>query len=65
MCTGLAADNVDGMLPVSHTCFFSLDMPMYSTYEILRSKVLFAIVNCQAIDTDFNPNDSNISTWMD
>lgn len=38
---------------------------MYSTYETLRSKVLYAIVNCQAIDTDFNPNQSSISTWMD
>lgn len=65
VCVTAPDESGDGMLPISHTCFFSLDLPMYSTYEALRSKVLFAIVNCQAIDTDFNPNDSSISTWLD
>ena len=44
-------------------CFFSLDIPLYSTYEILRSKLLFAIINCQAIDADFNPDADATSTW--
>ena len=35
---------------------------MWSTYEITRERVLFAIVNCQAIDTDFNPNSA---AWVD
>ena len=38
---------LDGMLPIAHTCFFALDLPLYSTYEILRSKLVYAIVNCQ------------------
>jgi len=55
----------DQLLPVAHTCFFTIDLPDYSSYDILRSKLLFAIVNCQAIDTDFNPNASSISAWME
>lgn len=57
--------DADAALPVAHTCFFSLDLPLYSSYDILRSKMLYAIANCQAIDTDFNPDSSAISTWMD
>eukprot|EP00455_Lapot_gusevi_P027145 TRINITY_DN2870_c0_g2_i2.p1 TRINITY_DN2870_c0_g2~~TRINITY_DN2870_c0_g2_i2.p1 ORF type:complete len:1706 (-),score=731.31 TRINITY_DN2870_c0_g2_i2:147-5264(-) len=51
-------------LPVSHTCFFSLDLPPYQSYEVLRSKLLFAIVNCQAIDIDYNAS-SSMSAWVD
>jgi E3 ubiquitin-protein ligase HERC2 len=40
----------DECLPVSHTCFFSLELPKYSTLEILRDKLTYAIYNCVAID---------------
>lgn len=33
----------DRRLPSAHTCFKQLDLPNYSTYEILREKLLFAI----------------------
>jgi len=59
---GSGADR-DGMLPVAHTCFFSLDLPPYSSYEVTRSKILYAIVNCQAIDADFNPTNSGVQAW--
>jgi E3 ubiquitin-protein ligase HERC2 len=42
----------DNYLPVSHTCFFSLELPAYSTIEIMREKITYAIYNCQAIDGD-------------
>ena len=42
----------DSFLPVSHTCFFTLDLPAYSSVELMRSKLLYAMDNCQAIDTD-------------
>jgi len=42
----------DKMLPVAHTCFFSIELPRYTEYDILREKLLYAITNCQAIDTD-------------
>jgi hypothetical protein len=44
--------NIDDYLPVSHTCFFQLDLPSYSTKEIMRDKLLYAITHCQAIDLD-------------
>ena len=47
----------DIALPQSHTCFFSLEIPKYSTYEILKEKLKYAITHCQAIDTDGNANE--------
>mmetsp|Transcript_12329 Transcript_12329/g.14287 ORF Transcript_12329/g.14287 Transcript_12329/m.14287 type:complete len:523 (+) Transcript_12329:140-1708(+) len=44
--------NPDMWLPVAHTCFFSLDLPAYSSREITKSKLLFAMNNCNAIDAD-------------
>jgi len=46
-----AVDN-DTALPISHTCFFSLELPRPSSKEILRNKLLYAINNCMAIDAD-------------
>jgi len=43
----------DIMLPSSHTCFFTLDLPNYSSIDVLRNKLLYAINNCVSIDTDF------------
>jgi hypothetical protein len=42
----------DSYLPVSHTCFFSLELPAYSTLDIMKDKLRYAIFNCQAIDGD-------------
>lgn len=42
----------DSYLPISHTCFFSIEMPRYSTLEIMKEKLRYAIYNCQAIDGD-------------
>mmetsp|Transcript_29971 Transcript_29971/g.47608 ORF Transcript_29971/g.47608 Transcript_29971/m.47608 type:complete len:4002 (-) Transcript_29971:1624-13629(-) len=44
--------NPDTWLPVAHTCFFSIDIPAYSSKEILKSRLLFAMHNCNAIDAD-------------
>jgi len=55
----------DDKLPIAHTCFFSLELPMYSTYKIMRQKLLFAIFNCQAIDIDFSPTTSSLSAWVE
>jgi len=55
----------DDKLPIAHTCFFSLELPNYSSYEVLRKKIVFAIFNCLAIDVDFNPNNSQLSAWID
>jgi hypothetical protein len=42
----------DTRLPCSHTCFFTLDLPMYSTSEVCHAKLLYCITNCLAIDAD-------------
>ena len=48
-CSGRSPDL---FLPVSHTCFFSIDIPQYSNKETMKSKLLYAIHNCIAIDGD-------------
>jgi E3 ubiquitin-protein ligase HERC2 len=42
----------DNYLPVSHTCFFSLELPNYSTVDIMKNKLRYAIFNCTSIDAD-------------
>ena len=48
-CSGRSPDL---FLPVSHTCFFSIDIPQYTNKETMKSKLLYAIHNCVAIDGD-------------
>jgi len=45
-------DNSNHSLPVSHTCFFSVELPRYTKKSAMREKILYAITNCQSIDTD-------------
>ncbi|CAF4030844.1 unnamed protein product, partial [Rotaria magnacalcarata] len=40
----------DVHLPVSHTCFNILDMPLYSSKEILKAKLLEAIQHNQGFN---------------
>ena len=42
----------DNFLPESYTCFFLLKMPRYSSKDILREKLKYAIHFCKSIDTD-------------
>jgi hypothetical protein len=42
----------DTALPIAHTCFFSLELPAYSTAAICQERILYAITNCQDIDMD-------------
>merc|ERR1711924_441683 len=45
--------NPDKFLPKAHTCFFSLNLPRYSTKEIMREKLIYAMDNCIEMDADF------------
>lgn len=45
--------NPDKRLPTATTCYFTLKLPNYSSYEILRDKLRYVIQNCSEIDTDF------------
>lgn len=42
----------DAYYPVAHTCFFSLELPRYSSLQIMKDKLRYAIFNCEAIDGD-------------
>jgi hypothetical protein len=44
--------NPDHYLPVAHTCFFQIDLPQYSSKEILKEKMFYAIRHCRIIDLD-------------
>ncbi|CBH10296.1 hypothetical protein, conserved [Trypanosoma brucei gambiense DAL972] len=39
-------------LPTSNTCFFTLRIPAYSSIDVMRDRILYAIRHCEAIDTD-------------
>jgi len=42
----------DAALPESHTCFFTIDLPKYSSLEILTERVKYAFTYCISIDND-------------
>ncbi len=42
--------NPDNSLPQAATCFATLKLPEYSSKEILKEKLMYAITNCLAID---------------
>jgi len=55
----------DETLPIAHTCFFSIDLPNYSSFDVMRAKLSYAIANCTAIDVDFNVTHSSLNAWVD
>lgn len=48
--------DVDTFLPVSHTCFFSIEFPKYTSKEVFAERLLYAITNCTSIDADETTN---------
>ena len=48
----------DEHLPSSHTCFNALDIPRYSSLQVLSDKLRYAIQHCKAIDADFSARGS-------
>jgi len=51
----------DDHLPLAHTCFFSIAIPAYSSKEVLRSKLVYAIKNCRSMDSDFRLHASDLT----
>ncbi|OQS02576.1 regulator of chromosome condensation (RCC1) [Thraustotheca clavata] len=47
-----AVGKPDAYLPLAHTCFFSIDMPAYTSKAVMKEKLLYAITHCTAIDAD-------------
>lgn len=58
--TILTRSEPDQYLPVAHTCFFSIDVPLYSSREIIYAKLLYAVKNCVAIDADRDGVDRSV-----
>lgn len=48
----------DTRLPQATTCYFTLKMPNYTTYEVLAEKLRYVITNCSEIDADFTVTDT-------
>jgi len=46
-------DNPDQYHPTSRTCFFSISIPQYSSYDVAKEKILYAIKHCKDMDNDF------------
>jgi hypothetical protein len=42
----------DSRLPVAHTCFFSIELPRYSSARVCHQKLQYAVLNCVDIDAD-------------
>jgi len=42
----------NSFFPVAHTCFFSIELPKYTSRDICYKRLLYAINNCQSIDAD-------------
>lgn len=55
--------NPDGYLPKAHTCFFSLNLPKYSSEKVMANKLRYAMFNCMEMDADFKLADTEISGW--
>ena len=39
-------------LPTSSTCFFTLRLPTYTSEEMMKERLLYAVRQCKAIDAD-------------
>ncbi|KAG5464479.1 hypothetical protein LSCM1_00669 [Leishmania martiniquensis] len=46
--------DADTMLPRTATCFFAIEVPDYSSLEVMKRKLFYSIENCADMDTDFN-----------
>ncbi len=46
----------------SHTCSFVLDLPDYSSIDIMYDRLNYAITYCSTIDGDGNMNEAPVTT---
>jgi hypothetical protein len=54
-----AKEDPDAHLPQSQTCFFSLNLPQYSSQEVCFRRLLYAVENATTMDDDY----TNRDTW--
>jgi hypothetical protein len=48
-----AQEHPDRFLPVARTCFFTLSLPKYSSVDVCREKLQYAIRHTEVMDADF------------
>ena len=60
---GEAKEKPDQYLPYAQTCFFSLSLPPYSSKDIMRAKLLYAINNSPNMDADIKLH--NAEGWAE
>jgi hypothetical protein len=58
--TAGAGGGADAALPSASTCFFSLTLPEYSSKDILKQKLLFAVENVFTMESDYVTNDAEV-----
>lgn len=49
----ITAGNHDDKLPQAATCFFAIELPDYSSLEIMKQRLYYSIENCVDMDKDF------------
>jgi hypothetical protein len=59
-----ADGGVDSMLPLSHTCFFSINLPRYSSDKTMEERLRYAMYNCVEMDADFRIADGDATSWV-
>ncbi|CAE7221934.1 HERC2 [Symbiodinium sp. KB8] len=62
--TEAAQKGVDALLPKSSTCFGVLQLPTYSTMQVMRERLLYAIQHCHTMDADFLTASAENANWQ-
>ena len=55
----------DLYLPKAHTCFFSINLPKYTSKAMMSDKLRYAITNCTEMDADFRLQEGDVNGWND
>jgi hypothetical protein len=54
----------DAYLPKAHTCFFSINLPRYSSKNIMADKLRYAVANCTEMDADYKVSETeDVAGW--
>jgi len=53
----------DKWLPKAHTCFFSLNLPMYTSDAVMAKQLRYGMWNCIEMDADFKLADNEMTGW--
>lgn len=58
-----AREDPDQYLPKAHTCFFSINLPRYSSDDVMAKKLSYTMYNCIEMDADFRLADNEMPGW--